>query len=153
MIGKTPLLHMLYFMNWFTYEFFTRTGVGWGGSLITVLALAHPLNPIDSRSRNKRRNTWVGRRFSSWWHLFPSRNSCVIKYLSTRMHSLCEFCYRTYIYIHKQCRSVLVKLHPITGYWNVFGECAVPVLNATFCFIGSPILPCSLMNSPILGCL
>ena len=29
-----------------------------GGSLITPMALAHPLHPIDNRSRNKRRNLW-----------------------------------------------------------------------------------------------
>ena len=28
LIAKIPLLHMLYFMNWLTYEFWTRTG-GW----------------------------------------------------------------------------------------------------------------------------
>ena len=38
--------------------------------------------------------------------------------------------YRTYTYIHKECRSVLVKLHPITVYRTGFGECAVPVFMA-----------------------
>ena len=33
---------------------------------------------INSRSRNKRRNLWVGRCVSSWWLLFPSRNSVLI---------------------------------------------------------------------------
>ena len=28
LIAETPLLHMLYYMNWLTYEFWTRTG-GW----------------------------------------------------------------------------------------------------------------------------
>ena len=28
LIAKTPLLHMLYFMNWLNHEFWTRTG-GW----------------------------------------------------------------------------------------------------------------------------
>ena len=32
-----------------------------GGSLITPMALAPPLHPINSRSMNKRRNLWVGR--------------------------------------------------------------------------------------------
>ena len=105
-----------------------------GGSLITPMALAHYLHNINSRSRNKRRNLWVGRCVSYWWPFFPSRNSVLI-YLSTRMHSLCEFCYRTYIYINKECRSVLMKLHPITVYRTAFWECAVPVLNATFCFL------------------
>ena len=30
------------------------------GVLITPMALAHPLHPIKSRSRNKRQNLWVG---------------------------------------------------------------------------------------------
>ena len=37
-----------------------------GGSLITLMALAHSLHPIHNRSRNKRRNLWVGRCVSSW---------------------------------------------------------------------------------------
>ena len=61
---KTPLLHMLYYMNWLTLDFWTRTG---GGSLIAPMAQAHPLHPIDNRSRNKRQNLWVGRCVSSWW--------------------------------------------------------------------------------------
>ena len=36
------------------------------GVLITPMALAHPLHPIKSRSRNKRRNMWVGWCVSSW---------------------------------------------------------------------------------------
>ena len=42
-----------------------------GGSLIAPMALAHPLHPIDNRSRNRRRNLWVG-------PLFPSRRSVLI---------------------------------------------------------------------------
>ena len=44
-------------------------------------------------------------------------------------------CYRTYIYIHMGCRLVLVKLHPITVHRPGLGECAVPVLNVTCCFL------------------
>ena len=51
-----------------------------GGGLITPVALAYPVHPIHNRSRNKRRNLWVGRRVSSWWLLFPSRN-CVLMYM------------------------------------------------------------------------
>ena len=74
-------------------------------------------------------------------------------YLSFCMHSSYEFCYRTYVYIHKGCRSVFVRVHPITVYRTVLGECAVPVLNATFYFFGLPIVSCSMINSLILGCL
>ena len=41
-----------------------------GGSLTAPMALAHPLHPIDNRSRNRRRNLWVGWCVSSWWPLF-----------------------------------------------------------------------------------
>ena len=73
--AKSPLLHMLYYINWLTYGFWTRTG---GGSLIAPMALAHPLNPIDNRSRNRRRNLWVGWCVSSWWPFHPSRSSVLI---------------------------------------------------------------------------
>ena len=49
-----------------------------GGSLIAPTALAHPLYPIDNRSRNRRRNLWVRWCISSWWPLFPSRSSVLI---------------------------------------------------------------------------
>ena len=49
-----------------------------GGSLIAPMALAHPLHPIDNRSRNRRRNLWVGWCVSSWWPLFPSGSSVLI---------------------------------------------------------------------------
>ena len=68
-----------------------------GGSLIAPMELAHPLHPIDNRSRKKRRNLWVGRCVSSWWPWFPSRSSVLIYIYYIYMHSLYEFCYRTYI--------------------------------------------------------
>ena len=95
--------------------YFTRGLEQEGGSLITPMALAHPLHPIDNRSRNKRRNLWVGRCVSSWWPWFPSRNSVLIyMYIYICVHSLYEFCYRSYI--QRECHSVLAKLHPITFY-------------------------------------
>ena len=39
------------------------------------------------------------------------------------------------LYIQQECGSVLVKLHPIIVHRTVFWECAVPGLNATFCFL------------------
>ena len=68
---KTPLLHMLCYMNWLTHDFGLEKE-GW--SLIAPIALAHPLHPIDNRSENRRRNLWVGWCVSSWWPLFPSRS-------------------------------------------------------------------------------
>ena len=75
LIIKTPLLHMLYYMNWLTHDFGLEQECG---SLIAPMALAHPLHPIDNRSRNKRQNLWVGWCVSSWWPWFPSRNSVLI---------------------------------------------------------------------------
>ena len=66
---KTPLLHILYYINGLTHDFW---------SLIAPMALAHPLHPIDNRSRNKRRNLWVGRCVSSRWPWFPSGSSVLI---------------------------------------------------------------------------
>ena len=54
-----------------------------GGSLIAPMALEHPLHPIDNRSRNRRRNLWVGRCVSFWWPLFPSRSSYMLLYMSS----------------------------------------------------------------------
>ena len=88
-----------------------------GGSLIAPMALAHLIHPIDNRSRNKRRNLWVGRCVSSWWPWFPSRSSvliCIYMYV----HSLYEFCYRTRIYIY-----IYIYIYT-TGVSFSFGEAA-----------------------------
>ena len=115
-----------------------------GGSLITSMALAHPLHPIDNRSRNKCRNLWVGRCISSWWPWFPSRSSVLI-YIYVYAHSLYEFCYRTYI--QRECHLVLAKLHPITFYRIVFlGSARFLGWKPLFVFFGLPIVSCSLIK-------
>ena len=82
-----------------------------GGSLIAPMALVHPLHPVDKRSRNRRRNLWVGLCVSSWWPLFSSGSSVLIYiYIYICIHFLYEFCYRTYIYIQQECHSVLVNV-------------------------------------------
>ena len=89
-----------------------------GGSLIAPMALAHPLHPIDNRSRNKRRNLWIGRCVSSWWPWFPSRSSVLIyMYIYICMYIPYTSCYRSYI--QGECHSVLAKLHLITFYRGV----------------------------------
>ena len=68
------------------------------------------------------------------------------------VHSLHEFCYRTYI--QRGCHSVLAKLHPITFYRIVFmGSARFLGLMPLFVFFGLPIVSCSLNKSLILGCL
>ena len=61
-----------------------------GGSLIALMALAHPLHPIHNRSRNKRRNLLVGRCVSSWWPWFPPRSSVLIIYIYVYIY-VCAF--------------------------------------------------------------
>ena len=61
-----------------------------GGTLIAPMALAHPLHPIDNRSRNRRRNLWVVWCVSSWWPLFPSRSSVFIYiYIYAHLYESC----------------------------------------------------------------
>ena len=55
------------------------------GVLITPMALTHPLHPIKSRSRNKRRNLWVGLCISSWRPWFWPVHS--IYYIHTTHYS------------------------------------------------------------------
>ena len=113
-----------------------------GGSLIAPMALAHPLHPIDNRSRNRHQNLWFGWCVSSWWPLFCPEALCLYIY----MHFLYEFCYRMYIYMQQECHSVLVKLHPITFYRTVFlGSAQFLGWMPLFVFFGLPIVSYSLM--------
>ena len=138
---KTPLLHILYYINGLTHDFGLEQE---GGSLIAPMALLHPLHPIDNRSRNKRRNLWVGRCVSSRWPWFPSRSSVLI-YVYMYVHSLYEFCYRSYI--QRECHPVLAKLHPITFYRIVFlGSARLLSWMPLFVFFGLPIVSCSLIK-------
>ena len=72
-----------------------------GGSLIAPMALAHPLHPIDNRSRNRRRNPWVGGCmiitpnsvirwcFSFWWSFYPPWSSVLIYIYIYISYGLC----------------------------------------------------------------
>ena len=70
------------------------------------------------------------------WPLFPSKNLCYYIYSSIHMHRLYEFCYKTYIYTYTG--SVVQYWWSCTPSQSIglfFGECVVPVLNNTFCFL------------------
>ena len=120
-----------------------------GGSLIAPMALAHPLHPIDNRSRNKRRNLWVGRCVSSWWPWFPSRSSVLI-----------FMCVYIYMYI-PYTSSVIGRIYngSVIQYWRSctpsrsIGDCVVPGLNATFCFLWFTNCVLLFDKNLILGCL
>ena len=112
------------------------------------------IRSINDRSRNKRRNLWVGWCVSSWWPMFTSRSS-VSLYIYLYVCILYTGSgYRMYIYIHRECHSVLVELHPITVYMAGFWERAVPLLNATCCFLWfQPFVSYAMVIRLILGCL
>ena len=120
-----------------------------GGSLIAPMALAHPLHPIDNRSRNKRRNLWVGWCVSSWWPWFPSRSSVLIY-----MHIyICM-----YIPYTSSVIGCIYNGSVIQYWWSCtpsrsIGECTVPGLNATFCFLWFTNCVLLFDKNLILGCL
>ena len=120
-----------------------------GGSLIAPMALAHPLHPTDNRSRNKRRNLWVGRCVSSWWPWFPSRSFVLIyMYIYMCMHI-------------PYTSSVIGRIYngSVIQYWRSctpsrsIGKCAVPGLSAIFCFLWFTNCVLLFDKNLILGCL
>ena len=124
-----------------------------GGSLIAPMTLAHPLHPIDNRSRNRRLNLWIGLCVSSWWPLFPPRSSVLI-YIYIYILYMSSVIGRIYTYNRIQHHSVLVKLHPITFYRTLFlGSARFLGWMPLFVFFGLLTVSCSLINSVILGCL
>ena len=72
-------------------------------------------------------------------------------YVYMYVHSLYEFCYRSYI--QWECHSVLARLQPVRFCGIISGECAVPGLNATFCFLWFTNYVLLFDKSLILGCL
>ena len=112
---KTPLLHMLYYMNWLTHDLWTRTGgwefdrshgagtsspshwqqveeqapkpVGW-----TMCFLLMTLVPVQELCVNTHTHTHT--------HTHTPHTPHTHIYMCVYMHSLYELCYRTYIYIY-----------------------------------------------------
>ena len=110
---KTPLLHILYYINGLTHNFWTRTG-GWEFD-------RHILSIPLTTGRGTSAET------CGLDDVFPpddlgSRPEALCKYICIYMyvHSLYELCYRSFI--QRDCHSVLAKLHPITFYRGVRGS-------------------------------
>ena len=120
-----------------------------GGSLIAPMALAHPLHPIDNRSRNKRRNLWVGRCVSSWWPWFPSRSSV---WIYVFMY-ICMYIPYTSSVIGRIYKESVIQYWRSCTPSRYIGECAVPGLNATFCFLWFTSCVLLFDKNLILGCL
>ena len=109
---------------------------------------------INYRLRNKRRNLWVGWCVSSWWPWFPSRSSVLIYiFLCICMPYMSSVIGRIYIYIYIYTTGVSFSIGEAAPYHVLLdcisGECAVPGLNDTFCFLW--LTNCVLLNTLILG--
>ena len=105
-----------------------------GGGLIAPMALPHPLHPIDNRSRNRRRNLWVGWCVSSWWPLFPSGSSVLI-----------------YIYMHFYMSYVIGRIYIYTynrsgiQYW--WSCTRSHSIGLYFCGVRSSLVECHFLFS------
>ena len=134
LIAKTPLLHMLYYMKWLTYEFWTRTG-GWEFDRSHGAGTSSPSHWQQVEEQVPQPEGWM--MCFLLMTFVPVQKLCVNIYV----HSLYEFCYRTYMYIQQECHSVLVKLHPTTFYRTVIlGSVRFLCWMPLFVFFGLPIV-------------
>ena len=154
LIAKTPLLHMLYHMNWLTYEFWTRTG-GWEFDCSNGAGTSSPSHRQQVEEQAPKPVDWI---MCFLMTFIPVQKLWVYIYICIYIYIYIYVCILymisvigcIYTYIQQESRSVLVKLHPITFYRTVFLGSARLSL---FVFFSLPILSCSMINSLILGCL
>ena len=73
--AQTLLLHMLYYMNWLTHEFWTRTG-GWEFDRSHGAGTSYPSHWQHVEEQAPKPVGWM--MCSSWWPLSPSRSSVLI---------------------------------------------------------------------------
>ena len=124
---KTPLLHILYYINWLTHDFWTRTG-GWEFDRSHGAGTSSPSHWQQVDEQAPKHVGWT---------------MCFL--LITLVPVLYKFCYRAYI--QRECHSVLAKLHPITFYRIVFlGSARFLGWMPLFVFFGLPIVSCSLIK-------
>ena len=117
---------MLYCINRLIYEFWTRT-VGWEFDRSHGAGTSSPSH--------------------IYIYIYIYIQVCILYMSSVIGHIY-------HIYIQQECRSVLVKLHPITFYRIVFlGSARFLGWLPFFVFFGLPNVSCSMVNNLILGCL
>ena len=147
---KTPLLHMLYYMNWLTHDFWTRTG-GWKFDRSHGAGTSSPYHwqQVEEQAPKPVGLTMCFLLMT----LVPVQKLCVnniyicmcILYMSYVIGRIYIYVY-VYIYIQQECHSMLAKLHPITFYRIVFlGSAQFLGWMPLFVFFGLPIVSCSLM--------
>ena len=114
---KTPLLHILYYINGLTHGFWTRTG-GWEFDRSHGAGTSSPSHwqQVEEQAPKP-----VGRTMCFLlMTLVPVQKLCVNIYVYMYVHSLYEFCYGSCL--RWECHSLLAKLHPITCYRGVHGS-------------------------------
>ena len=142
---KTPLLHILYYINGLTHDFWTRTG-GW--EFDRSHGAGRPLHPIDNRSRNKRRNLWVDDVFLLLMTLLPVQKLCVNIYVYIYMY----FPY-TSSAIGRIFNGIVIQYWRSCTPSRSIRECAVPGLNAILCFLWFTNCVLLFDKNLLLGCL
>ena len=115
---KTPLMHMLYYMNWLTYDFWTRTG-GWEFDHSHGAGTSSPSHWQQVKEQAPKPVGWT--MCFLLMTLVPVQQLCVN--INMYMHSFYEFCYRTYIYIYNV--SVIQYWQSCTPWWahHVLKDC------------------------------
>ena len=114
---KTPLLHILYYINGLTHDFWTRKG-GWEFDRSHVAGTSSPSLWQQVEEQAPKPVGWT--MCFILMTLVPVHKLCVDIYMY--VHSLYEFCCRSYI--QWECHSVLAKLHPNTFHRGVRGSWA-----------------------------
>ena len=143
---KTPLLHMLYHRNWLTHDFWTRTG-GWEFDRSHGAGISYPSHWQQVEQQAPKLVGWT--MCFLLMTLVPVQKLCVnvcicmcIPYMSSVIGRI-----YIYIYIQRECHSVLAKLHPITFYRIVcLGSVRLLGWMPFFVFFGLPIVSSSLIK-------
>ena len=114
---KTPLLHILYYINGLTHDIWTRTG-GWEFDHSHGAGTSSPSHWQQVGKQAPKPVGWT--MCFLLMTLVPVQKLCVNIYVYIYVLSLYELCYRSYI--QRDCHLVLAKLHPITLYRGVRGS-------------------------------
>ena len=141
---KTPLLHILYYINGLTHDFWTRTG-GWEFGRSHGADTSSPSHWQQVEEQAPKPVGWT--MCFLLMTLVPVQKLCVDKYIYIYVCTFL-FCYRSYI--QRECHSVLAKLHPITFYRGVRGSWAECHF---FCFLWFTNCVLLFDKNLTLGCL
>ena len=142
---KTPLLHILYYINGLTYDFWTRTG-GWEFDHSHGAGTSSPPHWQQVEEQVPKPVGWT---------------MCFLLMTLVPVQKLCVNIY-VYIYVYiPYTSSVIGRIYngSVIQYWRSctpsrsIGECAVPDLNAILCFLWFTNCVLLFDNNLILGCL